>query len=143
PSSRSFFGAVPILMNSEMWRQGLIRTVIGSKSSEIVLASSVVLKADIPRRNHAVESAPQPALKDGSGVRDQQDQGKKIGEHPWYDKKNSTGKDQYPVNHLFRRDDTLRKTLLDLLQCPEAFETGKHQAQQGRKNDQSYGLKRA
>src|SRR5262245_19359376 len=52
---------------------------------KIVLISAVILETDIPRRNHAVESAPQPALEKGSGVRNQQDQGKKIGEHSRYD----------------------------------------------------------
>ena len=106
-----------------------------SPGLKIVLVSAVVVEADIPGRNLAVKSAPQPTLENGSGVRNQQDQGKKVGEHSWCDQKNSTDEDQYPVNHLFRGDNTLRKTLADLLQCLEAFETGKYEAQQGRKND--------
>ena len=93
------------------------------------------MESDIPRCNHAVESAPQPALENGSGVRNQQDQGKKVGEYSRYDQKNSADEDHYPVNHLFRGDDTLRKTLPDLLQCPEAFKTGKYDTQQDGQND--------
>ena len=106
-----------------------------SPRAKIVLASAVVVEPNIPSRNHAVESTPQPALKDGSGVRNQQDQGKKVGEHSRYDEKNSTDEDQYAVNHVFRGNDTLRKTLPDFLQSPEPFQTDKYDAQQGRKND--------
>ena len=49
------------------------------KGPEVALVSAVVLETDISRRNHTVESAPQPALEKGSSVRNQQHQGKKIG----------------------------------------------------------------
>ena len=89
----------------------------------------MVLKPDIAALDHAVESPPQPTLENGSGERNQEHQSGEVGDYSGYNKKNSTGKDQHAVKHLFRRQNTLRKVLPDLMQGSEALEAGKQQSQ--------------
>src|SRR5687767_9102227 len=95
----------------------------------IIASFIVVLKPDVPALDHAVESPPQPALENGSGERDQEHQSGAVGDYSGYDKKNSAGKDQDAVKHLFCRQNTLRKVLPDLMQGSQALEAGKQQSQ--------------
>jgi len=101
----------------------------------------VVLQPNIPAFDHAVKSPSQPALENGSGERNQQHQGSDIGDHSRYDEKNSTGKNQDAVEHLFSRHNTLRKVLPDLMQGSEALEAGKQQSQEPAEDYQRDGRK--
>ena len=89
-----------------------------------------MLKPDVAALDHAVEAPPQPALENGPGERDQQYQSGDIRDHAGHDKKNAPGKDQDAVEHLFRRQNTLRKVLPDLMPGSEALEAGKQQSQE-------------
>ena len=99
----------------------------------------MILKPHVTFRDHAVEAPPQPALENGSGERNQEHQSGAVGDDSGYDKENSTGKDQDAVKHLFRRQNTLRKVLPDLMQGSEAFEAGKQQSQEPAEDDQRDG----
>src|SRR5215813_14937693 len=72
-------------VSGSMFKVPSLQQVRMGPGQEVASVSAIVLETDVSSCNHAVESAPQPALEKSSGVRNQQYQGKKIGEHSGYD----------------------------------------------------------
>src|SRR5215813_11381716 len=79
-SQRDSFG----MSQSSMCKVPSLQRVPMGRGQEVALVSAIVLETDVSSCNHAVESAPQPALEKSSGVRNQQYQSKKIREHSRY-----------------------------------------------------------